>query len=272
MGRDLAPVLEAAGHEITGVDIDDFDISDRASVEGFFGGSSAEVCLHAAAYTDVDACESEEERAFRVNAKGAANVAAACARRDIPLVYVSTDYVFPGDGSRPCGEGDATGPISAYGRSKLAGEQEVVERNPASCIVRTCGLYGLHGRNFVDSILAKSARGESLTVVSDQTVSPTWTVELARALAVILAKGARGIYHAASDGQCTWYEFAREIVSIAGHSVELSEAKSRGLGRAARRPAFSALDSGKLKKDLGHEMAGWREALAAYLETKKASA
>jgi dTDP-4-dehydrorhamnose reductase len=269
LGRDLGPVLIASGHQVTGVDIAEFDITEQASVEAYFKECDADCCVHAAAYTNVDGCETNESLAHSVNAEGTGNLARACAAGGKPLYYVSTEYVFPGDGDKPCLEDDATGPLSVYGRTKLAGERVVRESGEDWCVLRTCGVYGKHGKNFVDTILTRGAAGQPLRVVADQVVSPTWTIEFSRALVAILEQSARGVYHLAPTGSCNWYELALAALEIAGiDKVEVTPIASDELEQAAPRPGFSALDNGKLRRELGYTMAGWREALTEYVDSK----
>jgi len=269
LGRELAPVLTAAGHQVTGVDVAEFDITEQARVEAYFKECDTDCCVHAAAYTNVDGCESEAALAQSVNAAGTRNLARACAASKIPIYYVSTDYVFPGDGDRPCREDDATGPLSVFGQSKLDGEGAAGEFGDDWCVLRTCGVYGKHGKNFVDTILERGAAGQPLRVVADQVVSPTWTMEFARALLVVLDKSARGIYHLAPGGSCNWHELATAALEIAGIKwLEVTAIGSDELKQAAKRPSYSALDNSKLRQELGHSMAGWREALAEYIGSK----
>jgi len=181
------------------------------------------------------------------------------------VLSISTDYVFAGDDPRPRRESDPVGPVSAYGRSKLAGEEAVRAANPRHLIVRTAWLYGRGGKNFVDTIRARALAGTPLAVVDDQRGSPTWTVDLAGALVALMQANASGTFHATNAGDCTWHEFACEICALSGARVEVMRQSSAQLARPAKRPAFSVLDGSKLAQTLGHELPHWRDALARYV-------
>jgi dTDP-4-dehydrorhamnose reductase len=263
LAQAAVPALRAAGHEVTGLaDLDVTRVDDvRRAVESARPGW----VLHLAAFTDVDGCESREAHAMRVNGVGAGHVAAAAAEAGAAILSMSSDYVFPGDDPAPRRENDPTGPLSAYGRSKLAGEQAVRAANPRHAIVRTAWLYGRGGRNFVDTIRARALAGGPLAVVDDQHGSPTWTADLAGALVRLMEKGVVGTFHATNDGSCTWHEFAVEICALAGAPVPVARISSAELARPARRPAHSVLDNGRLAQVLGHRLPHWRDALGRYL-------
>jgi dTDP-4-dehydrorhamnose reductase len=249
-------------------DLPDLDITDEASVRRVIQEQRPEAVLNAAAFTDVDGCESHEEQALAVNGHGVGHLARACAGAAIPLLHVSTDYVFDGRLAPPgeYREEDAAAPLSAYGRTKLAGERALKEVWPRHWIVRTQWLYGLHGRNFVETMLRLAAEREELAVVDDQVGSPTSTHHLAPVLwAILERRPAWGVYHATNSGHCSWYDFAAEIFRQARRDVRLRRLSSADLDRPARRPARSVLSNAKLKAALGVAMADWREALADYL-------
>jgi dTDP-4-dehydrorhamnose reductase len=200
-----------------------------------------------------------------VNGDGGGNAAAAARGADAAVLSVSTDYVFAGDEPRPRRESDPVGPASAYGRSKLAGEQAVRAVNPCHLIVRTAWLYGRGGRNFVDTIRERALAGTPLAVVDDQRGSPTWTEDLGSVLVELMERGVTGTYHATNAGDCTWHEFAGEICGQVGARVEVARRSSADLARPAKRPAYSVLDTGQLRQALGRELPHWRDALARYV-------
>jgi dTDP-4-dehydrorhamnose reductase len=232
---------------------DDLDVRDPAAVEAAV--RPGDVVVHAAAMTDVDGCERDPAAAEAANAAGTANVAATGAR----VILISTDYVFDGASQRPYREDDPTGPISAYGRTKLAAERAVLAR-PGNLVVRTAWVYG-EGRNFIRSILAAERAGKPLRVVDDQRGRPTWAADLAAALAHLLAAETTGIVHVTGDGEpCTWADLAEVVV---GHPVE--RITTAELGAAAPRPRFSVLDVGRARA-LGVPLADWRDSVRRYLE------
>ena len=266
LGTDLIRVLEAA-HTVVGVDVDELDIANRKAVQDQVTALSPEVLINVAAYTDVDGCEEQEDVAFRINADGATNLALECKGKRIRLIHVSTDYVFDGKRQGPYREEDPASPLGAYGRSKWEGEQRVREILPEACLVRTAWLYGRAGRNFVEAILEQANRKKRLRVVDDQRGSPTYTLDLAKALGVAAEKELRGTYHVTNQGACTWLEFARKILDLAGRkNVEVEPVSTEELGRPAPRPANSVLECGKFEKATGMHLRPWPEALKDYLQ------
>jgi dTDP-4-dehydrorhamnose reductase len=221
--------------------------------------------IHCAAYTAVDKAEEDEERARHVNAEIPRLVAEECARRDVALVHVSTDFVFDGTKNTPYGERDATAPLSAYGRTKLAGEVHVRAGHPAAAIVRTQWLYGPRGKHFPGTILKLAAERPELAVVHDQVGSPTSTLELAPALWDVLAARAAGVFHAACEGRASWYEFAAATLELCGKSTPVKPCTTREFPRPARRPAYSVLDCARLTALRGQPLRHWREALRDFL-------
>jgi len=265
LGNALVPALRGAGHEAIALTHAELDVTDAARVRTATADARPDWVCHLAAYTDVDGCESRPDHAMRVNGEGAGNAAAAAREVGAAVLSISTDYVFAGDDPRPRRESDAVGPVSAYGRSKLAGEEAVRAANPRHLIVRTAWLYGRGGKNFVDTIRARALAGTPLAVVDDQRGSPTWTVDLAGALVALMQANATGTFHATNSGDCSWHEFAREICAQAGAKVEVARQSSAQLARPAKRPAFSVLDGSKLRQTLGHALPHWRDALARYM-------
>lgn len=268
--RDSCP----AGVELLATDLDDLDITDAAAVDAACDRLRPDALLNAAAFTAVDRCETEEPAALAVNGTAPGLLAAACARRGLPLLHVSTDYVFNGrpPGDRAWTEDDAPAPLSAYGRTKLAGEQAVRSATPAHWIVRTQWLYGLGGPNFVETMLRLASERDQLSVVNDQHGSPTSTHSLAPLLWELLERQpAHGTYHAANAGDCTWFDFARAIFERSGARVSLAPMSSDKLDRPAPRPLRSVLDTRRLRAALGHDMPTWQWALDDYLKRRAAA-
>jgi dTDP-4-dehydrorhamnose reductase len=265
---------ESCPAEVTmiGLDLPELDITDPASVERAIVGHHPDALLNGAAYTDVDGCESHEPEALAVNGAGAGVVASACRSAGIPVLHVSTDYVFDGKIPAPgaYAEEDATGPLSAYGRTKLAGEQALASSCPEHWIVRTQWLYGLSGKNFVETMLRLAADRDSLAVVDDQVGCPTSTHDLAPVLwSILLRRPPHGIYHASSAGSCSWHEFAAEIFRQAEVTIKLDRMDSAALDRPAPRPARGVLGGAKLAAALGAEMPSWQESLRRYLAKRE---
>jgi len=264
LGRRL--MLDApAGVEAVPVTRAEVDLAERDQVARLFSERGPfRGVIHAAGYTDVDGAEREPLRAWRDNRDPTRELAAACARAAIPLLMVSTDFVFDGRADRPYSETEAPAPLGVYGKTKWAAERLAEVYHPGGvCVARTAWLYGPGKRHFVEKILERARGGGVLEVVADQHGSPTSTLELAPALWDLLVRDARGLYHAACEGACTRLEWARAILELAGvEGVDLRPAKSSG----SHRPAYSALDCSKLARLRGRPMAPWREALKRYLE------
>lgn len=264
VGTDLVPA-QGGGPEVVapGVDLLDADAVGRLFAErGPFAG-----VIHAAAFTAVDRCEEEEALALRVNAEAVGVVARTCAAEAVPLVAVGTDFVFDGRASTPYAEDARPSPMSAYGRTKLAGERAAREAHPAGArIVRTQWLYGPRGSHFPGTILRVGRERGELRVVDDQVGSPTSTLELAPALWDALARGEAGVYHAACEGACSWFDFASAVLAGAGlSSVRIEPCTTAEFPRPAPRPAYSVLGCERLSRLRGRGLAPWREALAAFL-------
>lgn len=221
--------------------------------------------IHAAAYTNVDQCESEAEHAYLVNGTGTRNIAMACEEIRCPLVYISTDYVFDGTKDAPYDEWDSTNPINKYGLSKLMGERFVSTLTSRFYIVRTSWLYGAHGRNFVDTIVRLLSERDKIEVVNDQTGCPTYTIDLAKALKALIGKG-YGIYHITNSGSCTWYDFAVKIAEFRGLKKEIIPTTSDKFVRPAKRPPFSVLNNTMLRLEGIQVLQRWEEALGDYLK------
>ena len=261
LGRDLMEVL---GEEARGVDVEEIDITSFDSTRKVLYTLRPKVVINCAAYTDVDGCETNRELAMQVNGEGVAHLAMICAELGAKLVQISTDYVFDGNKKEPYLEDDGQYPLSVYGESKYAGElNAAVARD--YLIVRTQWLYGLKGKNFVETMLTLAADRQELSVVDDQIGSPTWTVGLCQAIKALLDKDCKGIYHVVNSGSCSWNEFARAIFEEAGLDILVKPMTTAELNRPARRPLYSVLDCGKLERDAGLRLPPWRESLQAYL-------
>lgn len=248
--------------EVHALDHGSLDITDRRAVDEAVEAIRPAWILNAAAYNEVDRAETDRERAFAVNAAGPGFLADAAARVGASIVHVSTDYVFDGKKQAPYVESDEAKPVSVYGESKLEGERRVLNSAASACVLRTAGLYGARGKNFVKTIRGAARDRRPLRVVNDQRVSPTWTANLATAIRDLLDTPVRGLFHVASRGSCTWYEFARAIV---GPETEVVPISSGELGRPARRPANSALASTRWEEAGLLPLPGWRVALEEFL-------
>lgn len=265
LGQDL---MELYGDAARGIDIDEIDITDLLSVQKVLTTLKPTVVINAAAFTDVDGCETQQETAMQVNGEGVAHLAMVTRELGALLVQISTDYVFDGTKGSPYLEDDPCAPLSVYGESKLAGEMNA-RFNPDHLIVRTQWLYGMHGRNFVETMLRLAGERDELAVVDDQIGSPTWTVDLAFAVKNLIDRGCRGTYHAVNSGTCSWNQFAREIFAAAGKNVTVNPQTTEQLGRPARRPLVSPLCCEKLTQDAGVRLETWQEALHHYLSLRK---
>ena len=249
----------------------ELDLCDARAVERAIDTCRPDVLLNAAAFTRVDECEAEPERAYAVNAEAPGQLARICADRGVGLVHISTDYVFDGTADKPYTEGSVTSPRSVYGASKRAGEEAVRASHPTALIVRTSWLFG-NGPNFVATILGQAARsaqspGHRLRVVHDQRGRPTWALDVARAIGQLVDQGAEGLFHVANDGEATWWELARQALDWAGFSqVPIEPIPSEEMPRPAPRPAYSVLDTTKAR-GRGVKLPDWRAALRSYLHS-----
>jgi dTDP-4-dehydrorhamnose reductase len=271
LARDLAPALAAVGHEVFSRPKSDLDITLEEDGARAFRELRPEAVVNCAAYTKVDACESDP-RAQEVNAGGAQRLARWCERAGIPLVEISTDFVFDGEKREPYREDDLAAPISAYGRGKREGEEAALAL-PNGLVIRSSWLFGNAGWNFVEAILKQVEEGQMpLRVVDDQRGRPTGTPDLAEAIVALLEASAVGVYHFANAGEASWYEFAREILALSGREdVALVPIDSAVLARPAKRPAYSVLDTSKYERVTGARVRHYREALVAYLARRSAA-
>jgi dTDP-4-dehydrorhamnose reductase len=259
---------EWSGDAVTGLSSRDGDIRDAKRVQQIVRETHPEWLVLAAAYTDVDRCESNPELAFAVNRDGAVNVATAAKQVGAQLVFLSSDYVFDGTKTRPYETGDTRNPQSMYGRTKAEAEVRLLELMPDCCIARTSWLFGTGGKCFPDTILKLAASRPALDVVNDQRGSPTYAVDLAPAIVQLCRKNATGIVHVTNAGDCTWFEFAGEIIQSAGLATTLRPVSSLQMARPAPRPAYSVLSPTRLHA-LGIEMPSWHDALRRYLEQRQ---
>jgi dTDP-4-dehydrorhamnose reductase len=266
-----ALMSETTSDEITGFGSADGDIRDESRVLELVARSRPEWIVLAAAYTDVDGCETNRDLAFNVNCRGAANVARAARQYGSRLLFLSTDYVFDGTKTTPYCANDQRKPQSVYGRSKAEAELQLAQILPECCIVRTSWLFGNGGKCFPDTILKLAASRPQLEVVGDQRGSPTYAVDLARALVQLCHEDAKGIVHATNEGGCSWYEFAREIISDSGLQTIIHETTSDKFVRPAPRPKYSVLSPESLRQN-GVVMPHWKDALQRYLEERKSKA
>jgi dTDP-4-dehydrorhamnose reductase len=260
LGRD---VMALAGAQAVGLTHAELDIADAAATAEAVAAAEPDAVLNCAAYTNVDGAEEEPERAMAVNGEGAGNVAAAAARAGASVLYVSSDYVFDGTKREPYVESDPTGPISSYGRSKLAGEEATAAANPRHFIVRSSWLFGLHGKNFVDTMLTVDR--DELKVVDDQVGCPTYTGHLAAALLEVARRDDHGVHHLAGGGRCSWYEFAREIFARSGVDKRVTPCTTDEFPRPAPRPAWSVLGT---ERSDPVRLPSWQEGLDEYLEVR----
>ncbi|MFW5632387.1 MAG: dTDP-4-dehydrorhamnose reductase [Acetivibrio ethanolgignens] len=243
----------------------ELDITNEAMVEATLTRLHPDVLINCAAHTAVDACETDAENAYRINALGPKYLAQACQAVDAAMVQVSTDYVFDGTKTTPYIESDLPNPQSVYGSTKLAGEEQAAKYLARLYIVRSAWLYG-EGHNFVRTMLRLAAEGKPLKVVNDQYGTPTSHLELARMILFLIQTENYGIYHATCEGFTTWYNFAREIFALTNTQVSLSPVATNGFKTAAKRPAYSVLENHKLNTETVYRMTDWHDALLEYLK------
>ena len=250
--------------QVTGLSSKDADIRDPRQVENAVEETHPDWIVLAAAYTDVDGCETNRERAVAVNRDGAANVAQAAKEHGSRLLFLSTDYVFDGNKTSPYEVNDPRAPQSVYGRSKAEAEVQVEQILPGSCIVRTSWLFGTGGKCFPDTILKLASTRAQIDVVNDQLGSPTYAIDLARAIIQLCRKGAKGVVHVTNRGECTWFDFTQAIVSAAGSKTIVHPTTTEKFPRPAKRPKYSVLSASSLGQ-YGISMPDWQDALRRYL-------
>lgn len=257
LGSELREILQ---DQACYVDRDELDITNAQAVQRFVRTDAYEAIINCAAYTAVDRAENEPDLAYKINVEGAKNLAAT----KVPLVHISTDYVFDGKSYRPYVEQEATDPQSVYGVTKLAGEQAVLETAKTAVIIRTAWLYSVFGNNFVKTMRRLGAERESLNVVFDQIGSPTNARDLAEAIVAILPQikqGTKEIYHYSNEGVCSWYDFATEIMALSGLDCQVMPILSKDYPTPAQRPFYSVLNKGKIKQDFGIKIEHWKSSL-----------
>ncbi len=271
LGADVAAAFRERGDTVVPLTHEDMELSSLESVRNCLGGSGVEVVVNTAAMHHVERCEADPERAWLVNGLGARNLAEVTRGSGATLVHVSTDYVFDGTKGQPYVETDAPLPLNVYGNTKLAGEYFVRTLNPRHFVLRTSGLYGTNpcrakgGRNFVDLMLKLGQERGKVRVVDSEFVSPTSTAELARQIVVVSSSEAFGLYHATAEGSCSWYEFAKEIFSLAGMMVQVEVASPSEFLAKVPRPLYSVLENKRLKENRLNVFRPWQTALAEYL-------
>lgn len=265
LGRAINLQYAGSGeYELINTDVGELDITKIDDVMELARQVRPYAIINCAAYTAVDACEKEEDLAFKINAIGARNLSIAATETGAKLMHVSTDYVFDGNGTRPYRETDPTGPQGAYGRTKLAGEEFVREFGHRHFIIRTAWLYG-DGKNFVRTMLRLAQTNDKVRVVMDQVGSPTSAAELAKAIAYLLPTENYGLFHGTCEGDCSWAQFTEEIFRLAGKRTKVEAITSEEYGAAAKRPAYSILENYMLKMTTDFMFADWHDAIAEYI-------
>ena len=267
LGYDVVNELTKRGHEAVGVDVDEMDITDGDACRQVITEANPDAVIHCAAYTAVDAAEDNVDLCRRVNADGTRNIALVCRDLDIKMVYISTDYVFDGQGTRPWEPDDARDPLNVYGVTKCEGEMAVEELVKKFFIVRIAWVFGVNGKNFIKTMLRLGQERGAVSVVDDQIGSPTYTYDLARLLVDMTESEHYGRYHATNEGLCSWYEFACEIFKQAGMTdVKVTPVDSSQFPAKAKRPMNSRMDKSKLAANGFTPLPAWQDALSRYLK------
>lgn len=265
LGFDVVNELLKRGHEAIGVDIEEMDITDEESVNRVIKAAAPDAVIHCAAYTAVDAAEDNVDICRKVNATGTGYIAKVCKDLDIKMMYISTDYVFNGQGTRPWEPDDVREPLNIYGQTKYEGELLVEETLDKFFTVRIAWVFGVNGKNFIKTMLNLGKTRDKLTVVADQIGSPTYTYDLARLLVDMIETDKYGRYHATNEGLCSWYDFACEIFKQAGMNVSVEPVGSDQFPVKAKRPANSRMNKDKLTENGFVPLPSWQDALARYL-------
>ena len=268
LGHDLVDVLDE-NHDLILTTSKILDITDKQKTIDFIVDNKPDIVINSAAYTDVDGCEENQDLAFSVNGEGVRNLALGCSEVDCPLVHVSTDYVFNGENTRPWVEDDEIGPISVYGKSKLKGEEAILEVLDKYFIIRTAWLYGINGRNFPKTMLELAENHSEITVVYDEVGSPTYTPDLAEAISKLIETDYYGIYHITNSESCSWCEFAKYIFEVAGKDVKVIPVTASEFARAAPRPSYSVLENKKWIDNGFEPLRSYKEAIKDYIELIK---
>ena len=265
LGHDLIEVLKDE-HELVLTTSKTLDITVEDKVMDFICDINPDVVINSAAYTDVDGCEENQDIAYGVNGDGVKNLALACKEVDCPLVHVSTDYIFNGKNTRPWVEDDEIGPISVYGKSKLKGEEAILEILDKFFIVRTAWLYGINGKNFPKTMLELAKNHSEITVVYDEVGTPTYTPDLAGAISELIKTDYYGIYHITNSGSCSWCEFAKYIFEVADEDVKVIPVTASEFARPAPRPSYSVLENKNWVKNGFEPLRSYKDAIKEYLE------
>ena len=263
LGTDLMNELAKRGIEGIGVDVEEMDITDAEACRRVIKASGADAVIHCAAYTAVDAAEDNVELCRRINGEGTRNVAQAC---NVKLMYISTDYVFDGQGTRPWEPDDERHPLNVYGQTKYEGELAVEELSDKYFIVRIAWVFGVAGKNFIKTMLRLGKERGAVSVVDDQVGSPTYTHDLARLLVDMIQTDKYGRYHATNEGLCSWYEFAKEIFRQAGMDVPVTPVSSSEFPAKATRPSNSRMSKEKLSDNGFERLPAWQDALGRFLK------
>lgn len=266
LGHDVMNELAKRGHTGIGVDVEEMDITDAKKVEEVIKASEVDAVIHCAAYTAVDAAEDQVELCRKINAEGTENIAKVCKELDIKMMYISTDYVFDGEGTRPWEPDDERHPLNVYGQTKYEGELAVEKYLEKYFTIRIAWVFGVNGKNFIKTMLKLSETHSELNVVDDQIGSPTYTYDLAVLMVDMIETEKYGRYHATNEGLCTWYEFACEIFRQAGRSVKVNPVSSDEFPAKAKRPHNSRMDKSKLAENGFTPLPTWQDALKRYLE------
>ena len=265
LGTDVIAELEKNGIESVGADLPELDITDCEAVESFISESKADAVIHCAAFTNVDIAETDKEICRRVNEDGTLNIARSCAKHGIKMLYISTDYVFSGEGDIPFETDSPTMPSNYYGESKLAGEKAVTENCDKYFIVRISWVFGENGKNFVKTMLRLSKEREEITVVNDQIGSPTYTMDLSKLLCDMIVTEKYGTYHATNEGFCSWAEFASKIMELSGSKTKIIPVTSAEYKSVAKRPSNSRLSKTGLDMNGFARLPHWQDALERFL-------
>lgn len=267
LGYDVVRELQKRGHEAVGVDIDEMDITDAAAVERVMTEVQPDAVIHCSAYTAVDRAEEDIEICRRVNVDGTENIAQICKKLDCKMLYLSTDYIFSGDGERPWEPDDEASPLNAYGQSKYDGELALKKYVEKYFIVRISWVFGINGNNFIKTMLRLGRENGAVKVVDDQIGSPTYTYDLARLLVDMIESDRYGAYHATNEGICSWYEFAKEIFRAAGmDNVSVTPVKSGEFPVKAKRPKNSRMSKEKLVANGFSLLPAWQDAVERYIK------
>ena len=266
LGHDEMDELAAKGIEGIGVDVEEMDITDAAACEKVITEAKPDAVIHCAAYTAVDAAEDNVELCRKVNAEGTRNIAKVCKALDIKMMYISTDYVFNGEGLRPWEPDDHREPLNVYGLTKYEGEIAVEQNLEKYFIVRIAWVFGVNGKNFIKTMLRLGQERGAVSVVNDQIGSPTYTYDLSKLLVAMIQTDKYGRYHATNEGLCSWYEFAKEIFRQAGMDVPVTPVSSDAFPAKATRPSNSRLNKDKLSENGFERLPAWQDALGRFLK------